>query len=710
MSSRRQAADLNLMSNHCGGFINFMIDLGTLNPEQRTAVETIDGPVLVLAGAGTGKTKAITMRMAYMISMGIAPEAIAAMTFTNKAAREMAERLRQLVGEKTASKVRLGTFHSFCLNILREFGDRIGIPKKFSLAGTGDQLDLLRRALQEELALAAVNVEALHAEISRAKNALLTPEDFSKRALHIAIGVEAELMVKAYELYERQLKLNRMIDFDDCIFKAVQILEQFPEVRGQLENRYRYFMVDEFQDTNAAQLKILELLGSRHKNVCVVGDDDQSIYSWRGALYETLEKFETMFPGTRLIKLEQNYRCTNVILDAANAVIKNNTKRKDKTLWSANDGSWPIQVQTLASDEEEARFIADKCMSFIGEGFRPADIAVLYRANNQARGIELALREVNIPYETFGGGSFFERKEVKDFLAYVRVLARPHDRIAFYRIINTPNRGIGIRSLEKIEEHSNKANESPWSVARTSGDKLGLTGKSQQSLQQFVSDMEELASRNLTTPEDIESLGHEIIKRFSLAQDIRAHTKDPASQERKIDALKSLPKWLHSAAKDVLNETGTANIHDLLDRLTLNDRDISDRDENGRPNRVSLMTIHASKGLEFPAVLVCGLEEDLFPHKNSSSNSHGVMEERRLFYVALTRAKLRLTLTWAAERGVGTMKSLRLPSRFLSELPSEVFQSNQSARTASEETADRQKKTVSALKNLRANLKPNARI
>lgn len=686
-----------------------MIDLATLNPEQRRAVETIEGPVLVLAGAGTGKTKAITVRMAYMISMGVAPEAIAAMTFTNKASREMAERLEHLVGEKTAAKVRLGTFHSFCLHILREFGDRLGLAKKFSLAGTSDQIDLLRRALQEEGALASINVEALHAEISKAKNALLKPSDFARRAVHVAIGVDTELMVKAYELYERQLKLNRMIDFDDCIFKTVSLLEDFPEVRAQLENRYRYYMVDEFQDTNAAQMRILELLAKRHKNVCVVGDDDQSIYSWRGALYETLERFEEMFPGTRLIKLEQNYRCTNVILDAANAVIKNNTKRKEKTLWSANEGDWPIEVNTLPSDEEESRYIADKCMSFIGEGFRPADIAVLYRANNQARGIELALREMNIPYETFGGSSFFERKEVKDFLSYVRLLARPDDRLAFYRVINTPHRGIGMKSLEKIEDFTKKSQVSPWAVAKNSGADLGLTMKTLESLQHFVSDIDELSKRPLLSPDDIQDLGREIIKRFSLAQDIRAHVKDAGSQERKIEALHSLPKWLASAAGDVLKAKGTLDIHDLLDRLTLNDRDFSDRDESGRPNRVSLMTIHASKGLEFPAVIVCGLEEDLFPHKNSASNAHGVMEERRLFYVALTRAKKKLALSWAAERGVGTMKSSRLPSRFLSELPAGTVNANQHRANTAERLAERQEKTVSTLKNLRANLKPQPR-
>jgi DNA helicase II / ATP-dependent DNA helicase PcrA len=703
--SAKVAVSAILLLNIIEQDFKIMIDLSTLNPEQRHVVETIQGPLLVLAGAGTGKTKAITMRMAYMISMGVAPESIAAMTFTNKAAREMVARLEAVIGEKVASKVRLGTFHSFCLHILREFGDQIGLHKKFSLAGTGDQIDLLRRALQEENALASVNVEALHAEISKAKNALLHPADFARRAIHVAIGVNPELMVKAYELYERQLKLNRMIDFDDCIFKTVYLLEEFPEVRAKLEKRFRYYMIDEFQDTNAAQMKILELLCVGHNNICAVGDDDQSIYSWRGALFETLERFENMFVGTKLIKLEQNYRCTTVILDAANAVIKNNTKRKEKTLWGANEGDSPIEVSTHPSDEEEARAIGDKCMSLLGEGFRAADLAVLYRANNQARAIEMALRESDIPYETFGGSSFFEKKEVKDFLGYVRLLARPDDRLAFHRVINTPNRGIGLKSLEKIEEGTKRKQASPWSVAKNYPSDLGLTGKSLEGLNQFVADVDELRTWSLSSPEELATLGNEIIKRFHLAQDIRAHVKDTASQERKIEALRSLPQWLAGAAKDVLKSKGDLDIHDLLDRLTLNDRDFSDRDEAGRPNRVSLMTIHASKGLEFPVVFVCGLEEDLFPHKNSASSSHGVMEERRLFYVAVTRAKKRLLLSWAAERGVGVMKTLRLPSRFLSELPAGSFVANQTQANTAARVEERKENTVSVLKSLRANLK-----
>lgn len=682
-----------------------MIDLNSLNPPQRLVVETINGPLLVLAGAGTGKTKALTMRIAYMISMGIAPESIAAMTFTNKAAREMSDRLAGIVGSKVAAKVQLGTFHSFCLKILRQHGEKIGLASKFSLAGTGDQIDLLRRALQEDGQLSSVNVDSLHSEISKAKNALLTPAEFARRAQHISIGLSTDHLVRAYELYERQLRLNRLIDFDDCIFKVVRLLEEHADVKSKIEERYKYYLVDEFQDTNSAQLRIIELLGSKYSNVCVVGDDDQSIYSWRGALFETLERFESIFKGSKLIKLEQNYRCTNVILDAANTVIKNNSKRKEKTLWSNNDGSHPIEISQLANDEEEARFIADKCMSWLGEGLKASDIAILYRANNQARPIELALREMGVPYETFGGSSFFERKEVKDFLAYVRLIIRPDDRLAFYRVVNTPNRGIGLKSLEKIELCATQNKLSPYAVSLKFADTLGLTGKSLRSLQSFLNDLYSLRSWRLEGPEDVASLGHEIIKKFHLASDIREHVKDVASQERKIEALKSLPRWLASAAQDVVREKAKLDLEDMLDRLTLNDRDFSDRDEQGKPNRVSLMTIHASKGLEFPAVLICGMEEDLFPHRNSSGNSGGLMEERRLFYVGVTRAKRKLTLSWAGERGVGVMKSLRMPSRFLSELPTSSCASQDHQKTAAERLENRKAKTVASLQNLRAALK-----
>ncbi|MCX6124822.1 MAG: UvrD-helicase domain-containing protein, partial [Proteobacteria bacterium] len=509
-----------------------MLNLDSLNNEQRRGAETLTGPVLILAGAGTGKTRVITYRIANMLRWGIAPDSIAALTFTNKASREMAGRVRELVGAEGANKIRIGTFHSFCLMLLRDYGEHLGLPNKFSLAGTSDQMDLLSRAIQDEAHLTGVNIEALHGAISKAKNALLSPSEFGKRSLHTMLGLDGDLCTKAYELYERQLKLNRMIDFDDCIFKAVQLLESFPDIRLKVEGRFRHLMVDEFQDTNEGQFRVLELIASKNRNVCVVGDDDQSIYSWRGAVYETFERFETSFPGTVLIKLEQNYRCTNTILAAANTVIKNNPQRKEKSLWSKSACEHPLVLTPQPSEEDEAKWIALKCMSLLGEGYRPGDYAILYRANNQARMLELALREVSIPYETFGGTSFFEKKEVKDFLSYIRLIARPDDRLAFWRVINTPHRGIGIKSLEKIDSAANLAGTSPFQLAQSPPKDLGLAGAGGRSLAEFVGLIQAFQQRPLQSPQDIRTLGEDIIKAFELVADIRANTKDAASRER----------------------------------------------------------------------------------------------------------------------------------------------------------------------------------
>jgi DNA helicase-2/ATP-dependent DNA helicase PcrA len=680
-----------------------MIKLDSLNPSQRLGAETISGPVLILAGAGTGKTRVITYRIAHMIDQGISPDSIVAVTFTNKAAREMAERVTALVGAEVARKVKIATFHSFCLMILREYGEAVGIPKKFSLAGTSDQQDLLSRAIQEEKDLTGVNVEALHAAISRAKNALMGPKEFGKRSDHLLLGLDSSLCEKAYELYERQLKLNRMIDFDDCIFKCVQLLENHPVVRAAVEKRFKYYLVDEFQDTNLAQLTVLELVAKKCNNVCVVGDDDQSIYSWRGAMYETLEEFENKFPGTLLVKLEQNYRCTNTILKAANTIIKNNAKRKDKLLWSQSQVEYPLVVKSLPDAEEEAKWIALKCMSLIGEGLRPGDFSVLYRANNQARLLELALRELGISYETFGGSSFFERKEVKDFLAYVRLVAVPDDRLAFWRVINTPHRGIGLKSLEKIESSCSASHRSPFKECLTSATDLGLNSRSKNSLTDFIQKIEALQNMSLSTATDVRTLGDSIIRDFGLVADLRDNTKDPASRDRKIENLKSLPGWLERCAADQLNDHGKVDLHELLDKLTLGDRDISEKDQdNVKHNKVSLMTIHSSKGLEFPVVFVCGLEEDLFPHKNSVGSVHGISEERRLFYVALTRAKTKLFLTWAQERGVGPNKSMRHPSRFLKEIPPEILEGE--VDRYFEDPSEKVAKTLSRFASLREGL------
>jgi superfamily I DNA/RNA helicase len=406
------------------------IDLSLLNPEQREAVENFSGPMLILAGAGTGKTRVITFRMAWMLEQSVPGSAIAAMTFTNKAAREMADRIAKVAGPAKARQLKdvsVSTFHSFCLKILRQYADVAGISPGFGIVDTGDQLDLVTRALKEKHWSGTVPVEDLHAAISRWKNDLLCPEDILQGKGHLASGYDREMFSRIYDLYERQLRINRVIDFDDCIFKTWRLLCNHPEVQRALAQRYRYILVDEFQDTNFAQLSVLGMIGRHHNNVCVVGDDDQSIYSWRGAMYETLDHFEEMFPGTKLVKLEQNYRCSNVILDAANSLIRNNAKRKDKSLWSDSPTKTPIRLVPLDGAESEARWIAEQAMSLLGGGVRLGDIAVLYRANAQSRPVEMALREAGLRTRVYGGTGFFERKEVKDFLACASWQSRTTD-------------------------------------------------------------------------------------------------------------------------------------------------------------------------------------------------------------------------------------------------------------------------------------------
>ncbi len=640
-----------------------MVDLSQLNAEQYNAVTQINGPVMIIAGAGTGKTRVITYRMTHMLGHGIDGSKIVALTFTNKAAKEMKERLLELVGKK-AKGIFIGTFHSYCLKILREFPDLVGLDARFSLAGTSDQIDLIRKALEEKGWQGLYRPEELLTRISAAKNALLQPheldENFSDK--------DPAVLRVVYDLYERQLKLNRVIDFDDCIFKAALLLKHFPEVAAKLQERWTHFLVDEFQDTNFAQLYILELLAHRHKNICVVGDDDQSIYSWRGALVETLDRFEETFKGTLLIKLEQNYRCSNVILNAANKVIRNNSGRKNKTLWSASKNEDPITLAAHVDDVAEAKWIALRIFALLGQGKRPKDIGILYRANAQARAIELALREHNIQYKVYGGSSFFERKEVKDFLCYFRLSVNPSDRLAFWRVINTPSRGIGLKTLERIESKAKELGLSPFEVLHQGH--VPLDAKVKAAAQHFTDRLKSIQNTALSDGLELEERGRRIIKEFGLDDEIKLKTSHEGSRRRKLDALKRLPTWIRELAESRIEEKGQLQLIDLLDQLSLG-ADGAPEKAKGHDNHVSLMTIHGSKGLEFPVVFVCGLEEDQLPHKNSRDSELGLAEERRLFYVALTRAKEKLHLTYARERFSQFKKSERKPSRFIDELPAE---------------------------------------
>lgn len=678
-----------------------MIDISGLNKPQHEAVTTIDGPAMILAGAGTGKTRVITFRIGYMIHNGINPEQIVAMTFTNKAAREMKERISSLVGEATKG-IQVGTFHSFCIKTLRTYADEAGLDERFSLAGTSDQLDLVRRSLEEKGWNGLYKPEDILSRISKAKNALLTPDTILDNAERYGFQDEDVAFLKeVYGLYERQLKLNRVIDFDDCILKMALLLQNNHQVREELQEQYTHFLVDEFQDTNFSQLTILELLAQKLSNICVVGDDDQSIYSWRGAMVETLDRFEAIFKGTKLIKLEQNYRCTNIILNAANNVIQNNEGRKDKTLWSQSNSEEYISLASKRDDGEEARWIAQKCFGLMGQGYKPRDVGILYRANSQARSLETALRERGLVYKVYGGSSFFERKEVRDFLAYFKLTLNPHDRMSFWRVINTPARGIGLKTLERIEARALELGISPFDVLDQN--EVKLSGRAKESARLFVDAVKNHNKWPIVHIDDLEKRGDELIKTFGLLEDVKQKTTHEGAKKRKVESLKRLPNWLKSIGENQVEEKGSLNILDLLDYLMLSD-DKNNQDDKGPENHISLMTIHASKGLEFPAVFVCGIEDDLLPHKNSLNSEASIQEERRLFYVAITRAKQKLHLSYARERYSNFQKQDRKPSRFLKELPktgivTDTQMHGIDGMTSQDERKERNAKRLSSLRD-----------
>jgi len=683
---------------NCARSIPLMLDLHTLNPEQRACVEKIDGAVTLLAGAGTGKTRVITYRIAHMVAKGVDPERIVALSFTNKAAKEMAERVSVLCPQ-AKGKLNVGTFHSFCLKILREFYKEAGLYRRFGIAASADQIELVRKSLEENGWAGAYHANEIHAAISYAKNQLWDADDIEKKGKNENLSdISPRVIAQVFPIYQRQLAVHHHIDFDDCIYLLVKLLEQNPDILSELQNRFQYLLVDEFQDTNSAQLRVIELLGSKHGNVCVVGDDDQSIYSWRGARSDIMFCFEKIFEGSTLIKLEQNYRCTNIILDAANAVIKNNTLRKDKKLWSESNSNIPITLTPHLNEELESKWISERCLGLLGKGFQPKDIAILYRANNQSRSLELALRNCNLNYKIYGGQSFFERKEVKDILAYFKLILDHKDRLAFLRIINTPSRGFGLKTLEKIQTLEQKHRISAYQVLEKHSDQL--PGQAKKSALGFCKKISELSAKPLTSPDDVEQLATDIIRGFHFEAYLRAHSDDERQAARKVDALRRVPAWLKTMAEYSMEDEETLNVDQMLDQLSLNDRVKEEKDSN----HISLMTVHSAKGLEFPAVFVCGLEEGLFPHRNSTETRQGVDEERRLFYVALTRAKTRLFLSYARSRGGFTgQNEKRSVSRFIEEIPEELLQGGDNLAIEADESS-RKKRTLGRLSKLRASL------
>jgi DNA helicase-2/ATP-dependent DNA helicase PcrA len=645
--------------------------LQSLNKEQSAAVQHIQGPLLLLAGAGTGKTRVITYRMKHMLHSNIDPEKIVAVTFTNKAAREMKERLNELCGDRS-KQVFVGTFHSFCIKILRKYCKEADLGARFQLIGSSDQVDLVSQALEEMNLQGVYRAADWHGRISHCKNNLISPEQVENHEIPQVDQSELETFQKIYVLYEKLLRLNQVIDFDDCILKCANLLRDNDVVRQELHRDFKYFLVDEFQDTNFAQLSLLRSLVNSQNNICVVGDDDQSIYSWRGAMYETIERFEQLFAGAELIKLEQNYRCTKLILDAANNVIKNNALRKKKTLWSEKHSTAPIVLKGCKDETNEAQWIALKILALFGQGNKPSDIGILYRANALARPLEIALREHRLHYKVYGGQSFFERKEIKDFMAYLRLIANSDDRLAFWRIVNTPNRSIGLKSCELINEVATRKNCSPFAALK--GCVETLPKKSIPHAKAFIDFVAQSQSLSIETSHDFAELCRFVVQATKLDKYYREKATTTSQGLKKAEMIRELPNWLMKSADNLLAEKGKLDFRELMDALTLQQED---KKEDDNSDHISLMTIHSAKGLEFPYVFLAGVEDDLLPHRNSVEEANGISEERRLFYVALTRAKEQLYLSHTLVRsGISRKFETKKLSRFVKEIPEELIASD----------------------------------
>ncbi|MBS7010554.1 DNA helicase PcrA [Veillonella parvula] len=630
-----------------------------LNKEQQQAVQHTEGPLLILAGAGSGKTKVLTVRIAHLLAQGVNPYEILAITFTNKAAKEMKSRVEGLVGD-VANRIWLSTFHSFCAKFLRfEIDSFLGYNSNFTIYDTSDSQAVIKAALK------ALNLDdkyypvgAMIATISDAKNQLLFASDFRKQARDFYQQKVADV----YEYYERELRKNNALDFDDLLLVAVKLLQSNAAVLDKYSHRFRYVMIDEYQDTNHAQYLLAKLLASHWKNIAVVGDADQSIYAWRGADIQNILDFEKDYPNCTSIKLEQNYRSTKIILDAANAVIDNNEGRPEKNLWTDKTEGAKIQHFTAQSEHEEAAFIGDTIAKKHDIHDVPyGDMAILYRTNAQSRVLEEALIKRALPYTMVGGTKFYDRKEIKDVLAYLRVLYNPFDDLSLLRIINVPKRSIGATTVAKLQEYA-RANGTSLFMTLTQLHLIdSIKGKTKEKLEEFgiliftlVSEME-----NRTVLDILES----ILDRTGYLAQLEEST-DPQDQARAENIGELL-----SVAKDFQDTNPSGTVEDFLEQVALvNDVDSFEQEES----KVTLMTLHAAKGLEFPIVFLCGLEEGLFPHSRTLMNPEEIEEERRLAYVGITRAEKELYISNATTRTVFGRTSSYLPSRFIDEIPEEL--------------------------------------
>ena len=623
-----------------------------LNDKQKQAVFTTEGPVLLLAGAGSGKTGVLMHRIAYLIEeKHIDPYNIMAITFTNKAAKEMKERIGKLIGEE-GNFVWVMTFHSSCVRFLRRFIDRIGFDNSFTIYDSDDQRTLMKKIFKEYDVNSKVYKErtVLNA-ISNCKNELMSPSEYMKAA----IDSYEKGLARLYELYQSALKKNNALDFDDLICRSVELFEKCPEVLDYYQNRFRYIMVDEYQDTNTAQFRLIYLLAQKYKNICVVGDDDQSIYKFRGANIENILSFEERLENVKVIKLEQNYRSTGNILDAANAVIKNNRGRKDKRLWTEWESGDNIELRQFQTANEEADNIIKDIKNRARQNFR--DFAVLYRTNAQSRLLEERCVTLGVPYQLIGGVNFYQRKEIKDVLAYLKTIANGNDDIALLRIINVPKRGIGATTIAKVVDYAN-ANDISLYDAMSISENAGV-GKASEKIKNFI-DMIEYFREKIDKKANISSIIEELLDKTGYIESL--YDEGEIEGESRKDNIEELIN------KSTEYEDGELSL--FLEDVSLV-ADIDRMDENA--DRITLMTLHGAKGLEFDTVYLAGMEEGLFPSAMSANSKEDLEEERRLAYVGITRAKKNLILTSAKQRMINGETRYSLMSRFVNEIPRELL-------------------------------------
>jgi DNA helicase II / ATP-dependent DNA helicase PcrA len=632
--------------------------LADLNPAQREAVLATEGPVLVVAGAGSGKTRVLTYRIAHLVSaVGVKPQEILAITFTNKAAGEMRERLEGVLGG-IARTMWVMTFHSACGRILRTEAPKLGYRSNFTIYDQADQVRVVKLCLEElERDPKRFVPRGIHSQISNAKNLLITPDDYKARVSSFYDQTVADV----YELYQGRLFASNAVDFDDLLMLTVQVLERFPEARKRWQKAFRYVLVDEYQDTNHAQYRLLQLLAGEHRNVFAVGDPDQSIYAFRGADIRNIMEFERDFGGAKQIALEQNYRSTNAILRAANAVISENRERKPKNLWSELGEGDPIRVIEVEDEHAEARFVAAEIAGLVDEGFAGSEIAIFYRTNAQSRVLEDVLVRQDIPYQVIGGPKFYERAEIKDAIAYLQVIDNPSDAISLTRIANRPRRGIGDASLARVRAYADAHGLSLWE-ALEHPEEAGCGGAPLKAIDKFRTLMQSSMSGALELP--VPDLLERVLDQSGYLEALEA--------ERTIEAQGRSENLMElvGVAREYQESADNPSLSEFLQQISLfSDQDAIEEERS----LVTLMTLHNAKGLEFRAVFLIGMEEGVFPHSRSIEEQ-GLEEERRLCYVGLTRAQERLVLTHAAARSLWGSRGYNLPSRFLDELPQQEIE------------------------------------